>query len=48
MMKTAPKGQGKTVMEFFVITVVLKAVFYYKDEALQFKKCVWAFRVKAF
>ena len=47
-MKTALKGQGKTVMDIsFVITVVLKAVLCYKDKVLQFKKCV-GIGVKAF
>jgi len=46
---TAHKEQGKAVIyAHFVIRVVLKAVLYYKNEALQFKKCVWTLCVKAF
>jgi len=46
---TGHKEQGKAVIyAHFVIRVVLKAVFYYKNEVLQFKKCVWALRVEAF
>jgi len=48
-MKTARKEQDKAIMyAHFVIRVILKAVLYYKDEALQFKRSVWALRVKAF
>jgi len=47
--KTAYKEQGKVIMYVhFVIRVVLKAVLYYKDETLQFKKYVWALCVEAF
>jgi len=46
--KTALKGQGKATMNVhFVIRVVLKVVLQYKDEALQFKKCVWVLCVEA-
>jgi len=48
-MKTARKEQGKAVMyAHFVIRIVLEAMLYYKDEALQFKKCMWALQVEAF
>jgi len=34
-MKTACKEQGKTIMDVsFVIIIILKAVLWYKDEAL--------------
>jgi len=48
-MKNAHKEQVKAVMyAHFVIIVVLKAVLYYKHEALLFKKYVWTLHVKAF
>jgi len=48
-MKIACEGQGKAVMDVsFVIRVVSKAMLYYKDKALQFKKCMWELHVKVF
>jgi len=47
MVKTAHKEQGIMVMDVsFGIRVILKAVFWYKDKVLQFKKCVWVLSVE--
>jgi len=45
--KTVRKEQGRVVM-YTHLVVVIKPVFYYKNEALLIKKCVWALRVEAF
>jgi len=46
-MKSVCKGQGKAIIDISLLQV-LKAVLWYKDEALQFKKFVWALHVKVF
>jgi len=48
VMKTARKGQGKAVMYAHFVISRFKAMLYYKNKALQFKKFVWALRVEAF
>jgi len=48
-MQIASKKQGKAVMDVpFVIRVILKAMLWYKDEMLQFKKYIWALHVEVF